>query len=144
MRLIHKAATAATVDRFHQGRFSQRCNWCASAHFQTLHISRLCAIPPPPTLGVNVRNFNLLLVFNAICSHICDPHIFVFPLTTSKSRRKVEKSYVTFLLCDPGWCVHKSDAQNKWDDNTHTKTRGFPFIFAGSSVLYMYIVSRIV
>ena len=23
------------------------------------------------------------------------------------------------LLCDPGWCVHKSDVQNKWDDNTH-------------------------
>ena len=32
-----------------------------------------------------------------------------------------------FLLCDPGWCVHKSDFQNKWDDNTHihmTKTTG--------------------
>ena len=27
---------------------------------------------------------------------------------------------MTFLLCDPGWCVHKSDVQNKWDDNTHT------------------------
>ena len=26
---------------------------------------------------------------------------------------------MTFLLCDPGWCVHKSDVQNKWDDNTH-------------------------
>ena len=23
---------------------------------------------------------------------------------------------MTFLLCDPGWCVHKSDAQKKWDD----------------------------
>ena len=35
-------------------------------------------------------------------------------------RRKVEKSCVTFLLCDPGWCrVHKSDAQNKRDGNTH-------------------------
>ena len=22
---------------------------------------------------------------------------------------------MTFLLCDPGWCVHKSDVQNKWD-----------------------------
>ena len=37
----------------------------------------------------------------------------------------MEKSCVTFLLCDPGWCVHKSDIQNKWDDNaqhidTHT------------------------
>ena len=28
---------------------------------------------------------------------------------------------MTFLLCDPGWCVHKkSDVQHKWDDNTHT------------------------
>ena len=37
-------------------------------------------------------------------------------------RRKVDekKSCVTFLLCDPGWCVHKSDVYNKWDDNTHT------------------------
>ena len=34
-------------------------------------------------------------------------------------RRKVgEKSCATFLLCDPGWYVHKSDIQNKWDDNT--------------------------
>ena len=24
------------------------------------------------------------------------------------------------ILCDPGWCVHKSDVQNKWDDNTCT------------------------
>ena len=27
---------------------------------------------------------------------------------------------VTFLLCDPGWCVRKSDVQNEGDDNTHT------------------------
>ena len=27
-----------------------------------------------------------------------------------------------FLLCDPGWCVHKSGVQNKWDNNTHTHT----------------------
>ena len=33
-------------------------------------------------------------------------------------RRKVEKSCVTFFLCNPGWCVHKSVVQNKWDDNT--------------------------
>ena len=26
---------------------------------------------------------------------------------------------MTLLLCDPGWCVHKSDVQNKWDDNAH-------------------------
>ena len=25
---------------------------------------------------------------------------------------------MTFLLCDPGWYVHKTDVQNKWDDNT--------------------------
>ena len=37
-------------------------------------------------------------------------------------RRKVEKSCVTFLLCGPGWHVHKPDVQNKWDDNTHTHT----------------------
>ena len=23
-----------------------------------------------------------------------------------------------FLRCDPGWCVHKPDVQNKWHDNT--------------------------
>ena len=28
---------------------------------------------------------------------------------------------MTFLLCDPGWYVHKPDVQNKWDDNTHTQ-----------------------
>ena len=22
------------------------------------------------------------------------------------------------ILCDPGWCVHESDVQNNWDDNT--------------------------
>ena len=36
-------------------------------------------------------------------------------------RKKVDKSCVTFLLCDPGWCVHKSDSQNKWDDDTPTR-----------------------
>ena len=27
-------------------------------------------------------------------------------------------------MCDPDWCVHKSDVQNKWDDTTlrHTDT----------------------
>ena len=34
--------------------------------------------------------------------------------------RKVEESCMSFLLCDPGWYVHKPDVQNKWDDNTHT------------------------
>ena len=44
--------------------------------------------------------------------------------------RKVEKSCVTFLLCDHGWCVHKSDVQNKWDDNKHTHTaKRIPCVF---------------
>ena len=38
-----------------------------------------------------------------------------------RRRRKVEKSCVIFLLRDPGWCVHKSDVQNKWDCNTTPK-----------------------
>ena len=42
-------------------------------------------------------------------------------------RRKVdEKSSVAFLLCNPGWYVHKPDVQNKRDDkteNTHTQTQ---------------------
>ena len=38
-------------------------------------------------------------------------------------KRKVDEKFcVTFLLCDPGWCVHKPDVQNKWDDDTHTHT----------------------
>ena len=28
---------------------------------------------------------------------------------------------MTFLLCGPGWYVHKLDVQNKWNDNTHTR-----------------------
>ena len=27
---------------------------------------------------------------------------------------------MTFLLRDPGWCVHIPDVQNIWDANTHT------------------------
>ena len=27
---------------------------------------------------------------------------------------------MTFLLCDPGWYVNKSDFQKKWDKNRHT------------------------
>ena len=38
-------------------------------------------------------------------------------------RKKAEKSCATFLLCDPGLYAHKSDVQNKWDDNTHTRTQ---------------------
>ena len=37
---------------------------------------------------------------------------------------KVEKSCVTFLLCSLCWYVHKPDAQNSWDDNTHTQRLG--------------------
>ena len=29
---------------------------------------------------------------------------------------------MTFLPCDPGWCVHKSDVQNKSYDKTHTSS----------------------
>ena len=39
-------------------------------------------------------------------------------------KRKVKKSCVTFLLYDPGWCVHKSDVQNKWDDETRPRYLG--------------------
>ena len=39
--------------------------------------------------------------------------------------RKLEKSCVAFLLCDPGWYVHKPDVQNRWNDNTHTRARAF-------------------
>ena len=46
-------------------------------------------------------------------------------------RRKVdEKSCVTFLLCDPGWYVHKSDVQNKWDANTDTHTHTHVFVIS--------------
>ena len=49
-------------------------------------------------------------------------------------RIKVEKSCVTFLLCDPGWCVHKSDVQSKWDDNTHSSysRHTTPFLQTGA------------
>ena len=30
------------------------------------------------------------------------------------------------ILYDPGWYVHKSDVQNKWNDNTHTYTHAGP------------------
>ena len=31
---------------------------------------------------------------------------------------------MTFLLCDPGWYVHKPDVQNKWNSNTHRDEAG--------------------
>ena len=38
-------------------------------------------------------------------------------------RRKVdEKSCVAFILCHPGWYVHKPDVQNKWEEKTHIHT----------------------
>ena len=45
-------------------------------------------------------------------------------------RRKVdEKLCVTFPLCDLSWCIHKSDVQNKWDDNTtHTLIPSIQYI----------------
>ena len=47
-------------------------------------------------------------------------------------RSKVDKSCATFLLCDPGWCVHKSDVQNRWDYYkaiTHTYSRQWKLQF---------------
>ena len=36
---------------------------------------------------------------------------------------------MTFLLCDPGWYVHNlTSIQNKWDDNTHTRTHTEVFV----------------
>ena len=32
----------------------------------------------------------------------------------------MEKYCAIFLLCDPGWYVHKPNVQYKWDGNTHT------------------------
>ena len=32
------------------------------------------------------------------------------------------------ILCDSGWCVHKSNVQNKWDDHAHTHTHTLYFI----------------
>ena len=53
-------------------------------------------------------------------------------------RRKVdEKSSVGFLLCDPGWYVHKPDVQNKRDDkteNTHTHTHNTHIIGVSGSI----------
>ena len=37
-----------------------------------------------------------------------------------RSRRKVEKSCVTFRLFHPGWCVHVSNVQIEWNGKTHT------------------------
>ena len=57
----------------------------------------------------------------------------------------VEKSCVAFLLCDLGWCVHKSDVQNKWDVNTHTQRERerererYFCIFAVNSTIHQFV-----
>ena len=43
---------------------------------------------------------------------------------------------MTFLLCDPGWCVHKRDVQDKWDDNTDTLNSMLGCTRARTVVLY--------
>ena len=61
-------------------------------------------------------------------------------------RRKVdEKSSVGFLLCDPGWYVHKPDVQNKRDDkteNTHTHTHNTHIIGVSGVYLVRNYLSR--
>ena len=52
-------------------------------------------------------------------------------LVMEKSKQKLFSTLQTFLLCDPGWYVHKPGAQNKWDDNKH-------FIQAFASVVLQY------
>ena len=38
--------------------------------------------------------------------------------------------------CDPGWCVHKSDFQNKWDDNATTQhMKSLSFLYHASICL---------
>ena len=36
------------------------------------------------------------------------------------SQKEGDNSYVTFLLCDPGWYVYKPEVQNKWDKDIFT------------------------
>ena len=57
-------------------------------------------------------------------------------------RRKVnEKSCVTFLLCDPGWYVHKPDVQNKWEKNT-THTHSLSDHQVGKGPLIVTVTTR--
>ena len=51
------------------------------------------------------------------------------------SRRKVEKSCVTSLLCDPVWCAHKSDVQNKWEDSTQAHTHNIKLLIVEGLML---------
>ena len=39
-----------------------------------------------------------------------------------KLRQVPQKEGGEIVLCDPGWYVHKPDAQNKWDENAHKHT----------------------
>ena len=59
-------------------------------------------------------------------SAICDDHTYIHKMARAgcykRPKRKVETLCVAFLLCDPGWYVHKPDVENKWDDNTHRHT----------------------
>ena len=54
-------------------------------------------------------------------------------------RRKVEKSCVAFLLYDPGWYVHKSYVQNKWDDNTYTHNT---HMYVCKVITYIYTANK--
>ena len=55
---------------------------------------------------------------------------------------------MTFLICDPGWYVHKSDVQTKWDDNTnththtHTEREKIGLSLAGGQTAYNMIYSK--
>ena len=39
------------------------------------------------------------------------------------SQKEGEEILCDLLLCNRGWCVHKSDVQKKWNDSTHTQTQ---------------------
>ena len=41
-------------------------------------------------------------------------------LRQAPQKERWRKICVTLLLCDPDWCVHKSDVQYKGDANTYT------------------------
>ena len=48
---------------------------------------------------------------------------------------------MTFLLCDPGWCVHKSDVQSKWSDRGCV--RGvWPHRIGDQDLIIMYLLGK--
>ena len=59
---------------------------------------------------------NNLLVKILVHAHNIFLEVCIFVLKGGRRWRNP----VTFLLSDIGWCVHKSDVQNKGDDNEHT------------------------